>query len=280
MVTRYLCFPGGKRKALTFSYDDGVEQDIRLAEIFKSHGMKATFNLNSGTFGPDDGSNPQNLKHRKISRQEALDIYDPAYFEVACHGVHHEFLTACDTAAATIDVIDDRRNLEALFGHQIHGMAYANGAFNDDVVNVLKAAGIWYSRTVVSTLKFDMPQDWLRMPATCHHKNPALMELADKFLEAKPRYQPQVFYVWGHSYEFADNDNWHIIEDFADKMANKEDIWYCTNMELYLAWLDYSRLESSADGSEICNPSCRSVWLRNKKGQVFEILPGQTVTIE
>ena len=79
------------------------------------------------------------------------------------------------------------------------------------------------------------------------------MELADRFLELKPRYQPQVFYVWGHSYEFHDNDNWYIIEDFCRKMADKDDIWYATNMEIYYAWLDYTMLESSADGTQ---PQC------------------------
>lgn len=278
-MTRYLCFPGGKRKALTFSYDDGVEEDIRLADIFRKYNLKATFNLNSGTFGPDDGSNPTNRKHRKLSRREALEVYTKDLFEVACHGVHHEYLTACDTAAACIDVIDDRRNLEQMFDRQIHGMAYANGVFNDDVVNVLRAAGIWYCRTIVSTLKFDMPTDWLRMPATCHHKNPQLQELADKFLSLQPRYNPAVFYVWGHAYEFDDNNNWYIMENFAEKMANKDDIWYCTNMELYTAWLDYSRLESSADGKTIFNPSVRSVWICDKKKNVYEIKPGETITI-
>ena len=41
-------YPGGKKKAVTFSYDDGVEQDIRLTELFRQYGAKATFNLNSG----------------------------------------------------------------------------------------------------------------------------------------------------------------------------------------------------------------------------------------
>ena len=222
-MTRYLCFPGGKHKALTFSYDDGVEQDIRLADIFRKYNMKATFNINSGTFGPDDGSNPTNRKHRKLSRKEALEIYTDDLFEVACHGVRHESLTMCDVTSACIDVIDDRRNLETLFKRQIHGMAYANGLFNDDVVNILKYAGIWYSRTTESTLKFTMPSDWLRMPATCHHKNSQLMELADKFLELKS-IKPSVFYVWGHSYEFEDDNNWYVIEDFCNKMTGKDDI--------------------------------------------------------
>lgn len=38
----------GKKKAVTFSFDDGVTQDIRLIEIFNKYGLKGTFNLNSG----------------------------------------------------------------------------------------------------------------------------------------------------------------------------------------------------------------------------------------
>ena len=41
----------GKKKAVTFSYDDGISQDIRLIEILNRYGLKATFNLNSGLFG-------------------------------------------------------------------------------------------------------------------------------------------------------------------------------------------------------------------------------------
>ena len=37
----------GYRKALTFSYDDGIEQDRKLVDIFNHYGMKATFNLNT-----------------------------------------------------------------------------------------------------------------------------------------------------------------------------------------------------------------------------------------
>lgn len=42
----FMRFPGGKKKALTLSYDDGVEQDIRLIDIMKKNGLKGTFNLN------------------------------------------------------------------------------------------------------------------------------------------------------------------------------------------------------------------------------------------
>ena len=41
----------GKKKAVTFSFDDGVTQDIRTIEILNKYGLKATFNLNSGLLG-------------------------------------------------------------------------------------------------------------------------------------------------------------------------------------------------------------------------------------
>lgn len=41
----------GKMKAVTFRYDDGVTQDIRLIEMLDRYGPKATFNLNSELLG-------------------------------------------------------------------------------------------------------------------------------------------------------------------------------------------------------------------------------------
>ena len=41
----------GKMKALTFSFDDGLMQDIRLVEMFNKYGLKCTFNLNSARLG-------------------------------------------------------------------------------------------------------------------------------------------------------------------------------------------------------------------------------------
>lgn len=42
----YTCFPEGKAKALTMSYDDGKIQDERLIGIFNKYGIKGTFNVN------------------------------------------------------------------------------------------------------------------------------------------------------------------------------------------------------------------------------------------
>ena len=278
MITRSFRFPGGKAKALTFSYDDGVEQDIRLIEIFRKYGMRATFNINSGQFSPEGTVHPEGKVHRRMTQSQVLATYTEDVCEVACHTANHPLLTECDVATVVDQVLSDRKALEKLFNRQIHGMAYPFGPTNDRVVQCLKDCDIWYSRTVESTENFLMPTDWLRLPATCHHKNPRLMELAQKFLDLNiQKHSPKVFYVWGHSYEFEEQNNWQVIEDFCEKMSGHEDIWYCTNMELYLAWRDYMRLECSVDGSMIHNPSPRSVWISDNTGRIYEIKPGESI---
>lgn len=85
-MERYLRFPGGKGKALTFSYDDGTTSDIRLIEILQANGMKGTFNLNSGLMGEVG-------KDTRISAEEAPYIYTENVCEVACHALTHPALS-------------------------------------------------------------------------------------------------------------------------------------------------------------------------------------------
>lgn len=270
----FLRFPSGKAKALTFSYDDGVYNDIRLAEIFKKYNMKATFNINSGLFGDGTGTNFRS----RLSETQVKELYCDPSFEVACHGFTHPFLDRCDPALALNQVVLDRLKLEEVFGREVHGMAYPVGTYNDEVIEILKSAGIYYSRTVESHMKFILPKDWLKWHPTCHHNNPKLNQLADEFLATEVvRHDPLLFYVWGHSYEFGDNDNWEIIERFAENTANRSDIWYATNMEIFRYCRSFSRLQYSADGTLVYNPTSTDLWVSDLGGKVYNIKPGQTV---
>ena len=39
----YTCFPGGRHKVLTMSFDDGRLEDRRLVELFNRYGIRGTF---------------------------------------------------------------------------------------------------------------------------------------------------------------------------------------------------------------------------------------------
>ncbi len=114
----------------------------------------------------------------------------------------------------------------------MQGMAYAFGDYNDTVVDYLKRIGIEYSRTTKSNHSFDLQSDLLRFEPTCHHDDAELMNLAKKFIESDSD-KPQIFYLWGHSYEFDVNNNWEVIENFCKLMANRDDIFYGTNTEVF-----------------------------------------------
>ena len=66
----FMRFPEGRAKALTFSYDDNVRENVRLAQILDRYGMKATFNLNSGLYHPDE-SHPRMMSKGKTQGTEA-----------------------------------------------------------------------------------------------------------------------------------------------------------------------------------------------------------------
>ena len=83
----------GKNKALTFSYDDGVTQDIRLIEIFNKYNLKATFNINSQLTGRESSlvRNEVTVNHTRIKSEDMKHVY--AGHEVAAHTLTHPNLT-------------------------------------------------------------------------------------------------------------------------------------------------------------------------------------------
>ena len=92
MPNPMILFPGGLKKALTLSYDDGVEQDIRLIDIMNRSGLKGTFNLNSGEYAPEGTVYPAGRVHRRMTEAEVTALYRDCGQEVATHGLTHPFL--------------------------------------------------------------------------------------------------------------------------------------------------------------------------------------------
>jgi len=271
-------FPGGLRKALTLSYDDGVEQDIELVRILDAHGIRATFNINSGLFAKEGTVYPAGQIHRRMTLDRAKALYEGTAHEVAVHALTHPDLTGLPAAMVTREVLLDRENLEREFGGIVRGMAYPFGTYNDGVVACLASCDVAYCRTVQSTRRFDIPQDWLTLHPTCHHNDPQLMQLCDAFLRDEANWNSKLFYLWGHSYEFEANGNWQVIRDFAAKMGGHADVWYATNIEVVDYVNAYRSLMVSADGSTVHNPTAVRIWLE-EDGKPLAVAPGETARI-
>ena len=103
------------------------------------------------------------------------------------------------------------------------------------------------------------------------------MELGQRFLDTPDYIELPLMYVWGHSYEFGNINDYSLIENFCEMMSGKEDIWYATNLEI-CDYINATRSqEFSADGKIMKNPTAMSVWYTNNAGQVCELKPGEIV---
>ena len=228
----------GKTKAVTFSFDDGITQDIRLIELFNKYGLKCTFNLNSETLGISSSliRNGKTVPFVHPKKEEVRAIY--AGHEVAVHTLNHKNLTLCDEEEIVRQVEEDRKNLSELCGYEVVGMAYPCGGVNNDerVAEIIsRRTGVQYARTITSTKSFGLQKgNYLRFNPSTYVIEKDFEEVVDKFL-ALDAAEPQLLYIWGHGYEMdVEFITWENLERIVKKLSGRSDIFYGTNKEVLL----------------------------------------------
>ena len=255
-------FPDGKQFCVTFSYDDGPSEDIRLAKLFNKYNLKATFNINDSFFKSNDVSS---LKTRYAGH------------EIACHGRYHIALNEQSDTTIINEVFEQRKMLEGYLGEPVCGMAYAYGLYDEKAIEVLKKCGIVYSRTTGSG-NMRLPEDFMKWHPTCHHKYG--IEKATAFLKSIGGHLvgSRVLYIWGHAFEFERNNNWELLEEICQKLSGKEDTWYATNIEIYEYTEAYNSLIWSADGRRVYNPTLKTVWFIDG-ATCYKVESGETLSL-
>ena len=264
MRVEFKYYKDGKKRALTMSYDDGRNFDLRLVQLFNLHGIRGTFHLNSGKLD----------RYRYLAATDVRDKF--AWHEISVHTLTHPWPDKISNEELIYEVMEDRKNLEALCGYPVRGMSYPFGVYNKEVVQTLRALGMKYSRTVEATNSLSLPDDFMLWHPTCHHDSPKLFDLLEKF--KKTTLPMPLFYVWGHSFEFDQKDNWAHIERFCAEAADLDDVWYATNIEIYDYIMALRSLAFTADRTVVYNPTATDVWIAVDDAPV-RIASGATVNL-
>lgn len=284
----FLRYPEGKFKAVTLSYDDGNEHDIRFAKTIDKYGLKCTFNLCSKRIG-------QVTPSRRLMVEEIREYILDKGHEIAVHGEDHISPVLSRPTKAIQDVLNCRLYLEQTFGIMVRGLAYPdvslrnfqNNASYENIRSYLQNLGIVYARNVLTNqepLDYSLPTDWLAWNATVHHSHPKAAEYAKEFLALdqdklyRAKRWPKLFMLWGHSFEFDRAENWDFLEELCQLLGGKEDVWYATCMEIYEYVEAYNGLVFSADSTRVYNPSLLKVWF-DVDGTLYSVDSGQTITI-
>ena len=295
MRYKFLRFPGGKFKAVTFSYDDGFKLDTRLLEIFDKYNLKATFNLN--------GDYIRNPGDQYLSLDEVKKYLINSRHEIAVHGDKHRLAGVCTPIELTQDLLNCKIYLEEISGKITRGMAYANtgveyfenGMTYEDTKNVLKYCGIAYSRTIKTDSDYNIPEDWYKWNPNISDgsygakpdENGVLpfIKKVDDFLalnEEKCKCawaNPRIFTVYGHSLLIDMWGHWEKFEMLCERLANRDDVWYATCIEIYDYVMAYRSLVFSADGRICYNPTLHKIWfVVDEKPYCIE--SGETITLD
>lgn len=225
------------KKIVTFSFDDGVTQDIRFIEILNKYGLKCTFNLNSELFGKDGELTVlgQTVTHNKVNKNDVKSIYSG--HEVAAHTLTHPFLPNLNSEEVVNQVETDRLNLSELVGYDVIGMAYPGGGENSNgfVADIIKkSTGIKYARTIRNTLDFKGYENiYLFNPTLSLTKETEKISSVTEAFFRDATDDIKLFYIWGHSYEFDAGNRWELLEEFCRDISGKKDVLYCTNKEAF-----------------------------------------------
>jgi peptidoglycan/xylan/chitin deacetylase (PgdA/CDA1 family) len=222
--------------AFTCSLDDGYLSDMKAADLLVKHDVSATFYI-------------------PIRNREGLQVLPAAQireigtrFEIGSHTYDHCFLKGIGFHEAEYQVIEGKKQLEDLLGHQVLGFCYPGGKYRQQHVDLVKVAGFQYARTTTNLCydtgnqPFEMPTtfqfyphdrnvyfrnfikggDWMKrqpgLKIALQHENwiDRLYALFDYALASDG-----VFHLWGHSKDIDDLNAWGALDRFLAYVASK-----------------------------------------------------------
>jgi peptidoglycan/xylan/chitin deacetylase (PgdA/CDA1 family) len=204
-------------------WDDGVEDDIRLCELLREKGARASFNINAGMHGRERGHRwvyQESKEVLRLARQELPSVYEG--FTIANHSLTHPWADRISTEEWRAEVNEGRKELQDLFGQPILGFAYPFGVTGPEISAVVREAGHVYARDCRAATPCFPPEDPMLFAADCHH---AEHDFWERYARAKAA-NASVFYFWGHSYEFVTEEEWRIFADKLDRFnADPDAVW-------------------------------------------------------
>jgi peptidoglycan/xylan/chitin deacetylase (PgdA/CDA1 family) len=187
-------------------WDDGVTADVRLVEILRRHGAKATFNLNAGLH--EARRKPvrtyEGSEIWRLGWDEMRAVYDG--FTIANHSLTHPNLVHMAQEAARREIVEGRDRLQNFFAQPVQGFAYPFGTHSAAVMEAVSEAGHLYGRTTGNADHPFPPENPMAFHPCCHFLAPDLWTRYEK------AHAGGVFYFWGHAYEMTTEAMWTDFE--------------------------------------------------------------------
>lgn len=264
-------YPGGRSKAFSISYDDGVLQDTRFVALLNKYGLKGTFNLNSGLMRSEfTWTHESGLPVTRLSESAALELYTG--HEVASHTLTHPYMDSLTRGDILFQLTTDRMNLQTLFGREILGFAVPFLYYSDEIAACARHAGFAYARISEVTNDYSVPCDPYFWRGSKFHWDEDLEVFVQNFLETGE--ELALCQLVGHSYDLDVFNLWDRMEGVLSLVAVSPDVAPMTNLELVRYTAAMSAVQVS--DSHIANPSSMDLWFRAGE-KVIRLHPSEEI---
>lgn len=227
-MTKHL-YPGGKPKAFSVSYDDGVLQDARFVELCNRYGIKGSFNLNSELMRREfEWAHESGMVVKRLPPETVLRLYDG--HEAASHSLTHPYFENAGREFILREMGEDRENLERLLGREVRGFAAPFSYWSDTMADCARACGFEYARISEESLSYEPPGDFYHWRAGIFHLRPELEDFVEGFLETDQ--DLALCQIVGHSYDLDAERMWERMEAIFQRVSRRPDVAFMTNLEL------------------------------------------------
>ncbi len=248
-------YPQGKTKAFNVTYDDGVLQDVRFVKLLNQYNLKGTFNLNSELMENEfEWIHESGCVVKRLSKEKVVSLYDS--HEVASHTLTHPFLQGKTEAEILHELIEDKKNLENLFGKKIKGFAIPFDYYSDLIESCAKKSGFEYTRISELSFSFTPQKNYHRWKSSIFHLDNSLENLTEDFINTNE--ELAFFQIIGHSYDLDTENMWDKIETIFKKISLQDNILPMTTIEI----VDYLKAMEQVEITDnlIINHSEQSLW--------------------
>jgi peptidoglycan/xylan/chitin deacetylase (PgdA/CDA1 family) len=221
---------------VTTSWDDGYEDDVRLARLLTNYNLKGTFYVTKDYLKP-------------LSPEKIIEISNN--HEIGAHSLTHPILTRITLKEAEKEITGSKKYLEDILNTSVNMFCYPSGMYNEGIKQLVKKSGFIAARTC-KTGNFEFPPDRHEWQISLHLSNGSPLmtsrmmvknrlplktffdwELRAKFLFDVALNSGGIFHIWGHSWEFKEKKEWEKLERVICYIANRKNVLYRTNSQIF-----------------------------------------------
>ena len=275
-------YPNYVEKAVTFSFDDLHDGDVKIIEAMDKHGVKGTFNI---------------VTNKLSKYEDGVIAARYANHEMANHSYSHPKMYLLEGESETVgsdtqdhmtidevkaEIARGQSDLKAMTGEEPAGFIwpyrnpYQRTDYNEILDYIKNETAIEYVRPTETTRSFAIPEDWYQWKTTCHQDEAEYF--INKLIAEEQTGELKLLAVWGHAFEMdpsyaADNQN-KVRYDDLDRifaLLDRDDIWKATNKDICL-------YVKAADAAVVDKENNKIV--NNSDKDLFAVVNGSKVLIE